>query len=373
MIQEHGDNGRRGDSAAPSRPRTILVLGGGGMKGMAHIGVLKALERLRIPVDEVIGTSIGAVIGAMFAAGHGVPQLMEMVSDLSRKDYFRLNLLKFLTRGYRTVSLYQGANFHAFLKGHFQDSTFADLKLPFFCNALSLTTGAQRYFGLPGTDQVPVADAIYASSCLPGIFEPLAMGGDFLIDGGIAETLPLRLARARKADLILAVDLSIRDYGATRPWKPSLPHVLFRAFEIAEEALNEFNLHLHGGNDIVLMKPKVGHLGIFDFQQLDEIVALGEREALEMLSTHVLTRGLCDPEALRSAERLARHPRDHVHLDVDLNLCIHCGICAVTCATQGFAAVAQGDVVRKVQNYECTRDGACQRNCPTNAVRLTGL
>ena len=369
MSDTQGQNGR----SAGGRPRTVLVLGGGGMKGMAHIGVLKALARLQIPVDEVIGTSIGAVIGAMFAAGHQVPELLEMVGDLSRKDYFRLNLLKFLTRGYRTVSLYQGRNFHAFLQGHFGDQTFADLALPFFCNALSLTTGAQRYFGLPGMDQVPVADAVYASSCLPGIFEPLALGGDFLIDGGIAETLPLRLARTRKADLILAVDLSIREYGTTRPWKPSLPHVLFRAFEIAEESLNEFNLHLHGGNDIVLMKPKVGHLGIFDFEDLDEIVALGEREALEVLSTHVLTRGLCEPEALRSAERLARRSRNHVELEVDLNHCVHCGICAVTCATDGYAAVAQGDVVRKVQNYECTRDGACQRNCPTNAIRLTGL
>jgi len=72
-------------------------------------------------------------------------------------------------------------------------------------------------------------------------------------------------------------------------------------------------------------------------------------------------------------DRLVQRPRDHVHLDVDMNACIHCGICAATCATQGFAQVPVGDVVRKLHNYECTRDMACERNCPTRAVRLRNI
>src|SRR6185503_17836591 len=104
------------------------VLGGGGMKGMAHLGVLKALAQLRIQVDEVIGTSIGSVIGSLYASGHDIDALLHIVADLSRKDYFRLNLLKFLTRGYRTVSLYQGRNFHEFLRAQLKVQRFADLR-----------------------------------------------------------------------------------------------------------------------------------------------------------------------------------------------------------------------------------------------------
>ena len=81
------------------------------------------------------------------------------------------------------------------------------------------------------------------------------------------------------------------------------------------------------------------------------------------------------PAALRHAAVAVagRVEKDHVQLTVDMNACIHCGICAATCATQGYAAVPFGDVVRKLHNYECTRDMACERNCPTGAIRLGNL
>ena len=100
---------------------------------------------------------------------------------------------------------------------------------------------------------------------------------------------------------------------------------------------------------------------------------MGEREALEMLSTHHLTRYLCDEAAVEEVDRTIRKPRDYVEINVDMNACIHCGICAVTCATGGFANVPLGDVVRKLHSYECTRDMACERACPTKAICLQNL
>ena len=218
-----------------------------------------------------------------------------------------------------------------------------------------------------------LADAVYASSCLPGIFEPLELDGDYFIDGGMAETLCLKLARARRAELIIAVDLTIKDHHTKTPYRATLPHILFQAYELMGIALNEHNLHRFVDERVVLLKPKVGHVGVLDAPNVPELVRLGEREALEVLTTHSLTRYLCNTAVVEEVDRTIRQPRDYVQLEVDMNACIHCGICAATCATEGYAAVPLGDVVRKLHNYECTRDMACERSCPTRAIRLRNL
>ena len=375
----HGGPGPRAlgeavPSSTPSRPRrVVLVLGGGGMRGFCHIGIVRAIERLGLVVDEVVGTSMGAVMGGLFAAGLDSQQMETAAAEITLKDFFRLNLLKFLVRGYRHPSVYKGRTFHELLRKWLPQRSFAGMHRPFFCNALSLTTGATRFFGMPGADTVAVADAVYASACLPTIFEPLGIDGDHYVDGGMTETLGLRIARARSADLVIAVDLSHRDQHVETPFRASLPHILFQTYEVMGQALNEHNLHRYVDDRTVLIKPKVSHLGLLDMPDVKEIVRIGEREALEVLTTHPLTRYLCEPRVVAEEDRMVARPRDHVVLDVDMNACIHCGICAATCATSGYAAVPLGDVVRKLHNYECTRDMACERNCPTGAIRLQNL
>jgi NTE family protein len=353
--------------------RTILVLGGGGMRGFCHIGVIRAIERLGLRIDEVVGTSMGAVMGGLYASGMDSRRVEETAAEISIKDYFKLNLLKFLVKGYRHASVYKGKTFLQFLHRYLPQRAFGELQRPFFCNALSLTTGMSRFFGLPGAIDVAVADAIYASACLPGVFEPISIGGDHYIDGGMTETLALRIAKARRADLVIAVDLSHRDLREKTPYRASLPHILFQAYEVMGLALNEQNLHRYADERTVVIKPKVSHIGLLDMPEVTEIVRIGEREALEVLTTHPLTRWLCNPTVVAEEDRSVSAPRDHVHLDVDMNACIHCGICAATCVTHGYAAVPLGDVVRKLHNYECTRDLACERNCPAGAIRLRNI
>lgn len=353
--------------------RTVLVLGGGGMRGFCHIGIVRAIERLGLKVDEVVGTSMGAVMAGLFASGRDSHEMELAAAEISLKDYFRLNLLKFLVRGYRHASVYKGRAFHDLLRKWMPQRTFAELPRPLFCNALSLESGASRFFGLPGGTELPVADAVYASACLPTIFEPIDIGGEHFVDGGMTETLGLRIARARQADLVIAVDLSHRDMHTKTPWKATLPHILFQTYEVMGQALNEHNLHRYVDERTVVIKPKVSHLGLLDMPDVREVVRLGEREALEVLTTHPLTRYLCDPAVVADEDRMVSRPKDHVQIGVDMNACIHCGICAATCVTQGFAAVPLGDVVRKLHNYECTRDMACERNCPTGAIRLSNL
>ena len=358
----------------PEAPRrTVLVLGGGGMRGYCHIGIIRAIERLGLRIDEVVGTSMGAVMGSLYATGMDSRRIEEVASEITSKDYFKSSILKQLVKGFRHTSFYKGRTFHAFLRRWLPQQVFGDMPRPFFCNALSLTSGKSRFFGLPGADDVPVADAVYASACLPAVFEPLEIQGDHYVDGGMTETLGLRLAAARKPDLVIAIDLSHRDLHARTNFKSSWLHIVTQTYEVMGQALNEHNLHRFVDARTVLIKPKVSQFGILDMPDVREIVRVGEREALEVLTTHPLTRYLCDPVVVAEFDRNVTLPRDHVRLEVDANACIHCGICAATCATNGFAAVPLGDVVRKLHNYECTRDMACERNCPTGAIRLHNI
>src|SRR5688572_31422873 len=89
------------------RPRTVLVLGGGGMRGMAHIGVLRALRTLGISYDAIVGTSIGALVGALAATGIGLDRIESILAEVHKADYFRLNTLKFLLKGARAPSMYR--------------------------------------------------------------------------------------------------------------------------------------------------------------------------------------------------------------------------------------------------------------------------
>ncbi len=341
------------------------------MKGMVHVGVLKALSRLRLPVDEIIGTSIGAVIGALYASGFEVEDFEELTQELRQKDFFKLNVLKFLYKGYRHASLYKSGPFLSFLESRLGDKGFGDLRIPFFCNALSLETGGMHYFGVPGGREISLKEAVYASAALPGIFEPLAWNGEHLMDGGIADSLPLRLARARGAELIIAVDLSAPDQSARTTYKNSLPYILYRSFEISQEALVEMNLHAYGGPDLVHLKPPVGHLGLFKFNDLEELIQLGERTAIETIASHPLSSSYCAPEIVDEVRLKGRERRRFVEVKVDTEACVHCGVCFATCATDGFVPAKRGSVLLKAHNYECPRDGACAKNCPTGAIRLT--
>lgn len=353
-------------------PRIVLVLGGGGMRGMAHVGVLKAMRTLGIRFDAIVGTSIGALVGAMAAGGFSVEHMEKVIATIEKEHYFRLNFVKFLLKGMRAPSMYRGDTFRERLKELLPDKRFGELDIPFFCNAVRLETGGTVFWGAPGFDEVPLVDAVYSSCALPGIFEPLEHGGYNHMDGGIVDPVPLRFARALAPDIVIAVDLTVKATSKAPNWKSRVTTTLFRAFEIAEEVVAEQNLHMHVDARTALIQPKVGHLGRFEFQDVPEIVRLGEEEALKVLTAHAATRDLVTTELV---EGLACPvvPRDHVTVRIDASACVGCGLCEMVCATDAFWARGATASVRKLSNYECTRDHACARNCPTGAIRLGNL
>jgi NTE family protein len=354
------------------QPRTVLVLGGGGMRGMAHIGVLKALERLGLTYDVVVGTSIGALVGAMAAGGYSIARMEEIVENLQKEDYFRLNFVKFLLKGVRTPSIYSGDTFQQRLREILPRTGFGRTDKPFYCNAVRLETGAQLFWGTRGLDDISLVDAVYSSCCLPGIFEPFERDGYHYMDGGIIDPLPLRFAKTLRADLILAIDLTTKATHKAPNYKDRVATTLYRAFEIAEEVVVEQMLHQHADRRTVLVQPKVGHLSRFDFNQVQDVIRLGEEEALKVFTSHAATRNLVRDERLDGLSCPVT-PRDYVSIRIDSTLCIGCGNCEMVCETEAYWAQGEKADVRKLSNYECTRDHACARNCPTGAIHLGNL
>ncbi len=352
--------------------RTVLILGGGGMRGMAHVGVLRALETLGIRYDAVIGTSIGALIGAMSAAGVSVEEIEGHVAKLQKEDFFRLNFLKLLVKGTRAPSMYQGDRFREKVREILPAVSFDELAMPFFCNAVRLETGGSVFFGTPGFEDVPLADAVYASCALPGVFEPFEHDGYNYMDGGIVDSVPLRFAKTLQPDLIIAVDLTVKATFKTPNYKRRVLSTLYRSFEIVEEVLVEQSLHMQVDYKTVLIQPKVGHLARLDFEGVPDVVRRGEEEALRVLTSHAATRGLV-PETVIDGLSCPAIPRDFVSVRIDPARCIGCGMCEMVCETDAYWAQGEKATVRKLSNYECTRDHACARNCPTDAISLGNL
>jgi NTE family protein len=354
------------------RPRTVLVLGGGGMRGLAHVGVLRAMRTLGIEYDAVVGTSIGALIGSMAAGGMPIEKIEQIAGGIHRADYFRLAFVKFLLKGTRARSMYRGETFRQALKKILPPTGFRDMQVPFFCNAVRLETGGTVFWGTPGFDDISLVDAVYSSCALPGIFEPYEHDGYNYMDGGMVDSVPLRFAKTLNPDLIIAVDLSVKGTFKTPDYKNRVLTTLYRTFEIVEEVLVEQSLHMHVDWRVALIQPKVGGMSRFDFERMPEVVKEGEEETIKVLTSHAATRDLVKERVVEGLWSPVT-PRDFVSIRVDPTRCIGCGMCEMVCETEAYWAHGEKASVRKLRNYECTRDHACARNCPTDAISLGNL
>ncbi len=181
------------------RPKIAVVLGGGGARGLSHIGVLKTLKEKNIPVDIIVGTSAGALVGGLYAAGIDIAELERIgvntgwnkLSNLSR---FRM--LGLVTR----ESLLSTKKLENYLQDKIGRKRFTDLKIPFACIACDIKTGERIVF-----KEGELAFAMRASATIPGVFEAAEYRHRYLVDGGVVDNLPVDIARLMGADFIIAV------------------------------------------------------------------------------------------------------------------------------------------------------------------------
>ncbi|CUZ57634.1 NTE family protein rssA [Serratia marcescens] len=192
-----------------SRPKVGLALGSGSARGWSHIGVIRALQAAGYKPDIICGTSIGALVGAVHAAGH-LDWLEAWVRKLDWQGI--LTLMDFNISG----GLLEGRRLVDFFRQRFNDEGIEKLSMPFACVATELQTGREVWL-----NEGSVIDAVRASIALPGLFTPAQYEGHVLVDGGLVNPVPVSLCRAMGADVVIAVDLNWDLIGRRASASPS--------------------------------------------------------------------------------------------------------------------------------------------------------
>ncbi|WP_036138598.1 patatin-like phospholipase family protein [Luteibacter sp. 9135] len=257
---------QRADTAVPvlaAKPRIGLALGGGAAKGFAHIGVIKMLEASGIHADVVSGTSAGSVVGVLYASGMDAFQLQEQAFAL---DESNIRDVRFFSGG-----LVQGQKLQDYVNALVKNTPIEKLHTPFAAVATQLENGDRAIFIRGNAGQ-----AVRASSSIPGVFEPVEIGGRHFVDGGVVSPVPVDAARQLGADIVIAVDISARPDGSN---PGSMMGVVGQSITIMGRRLAEQEL---GRADIVI-RPKVGQIGPTDFDQKNVAILEGERAALAVI------------------------------------------------------------------------------------------
>ena len=288
----------------PTLPRVGLALGSGAARGWSHIGVLRVLEGAGVSPDIVCGTSIGALVGAAYAAGE-LERLEPWVRSLTRQAVVRMLDLRL------GAGLIQGAKLLSFFRSHFDDQGIARLRKTYAAVATELATGREIWLR-----EGSVIDAVRASIAVPGLFTPAERDGCWLVDGGLVNPVPVSLCRALGADIVIAVDLNWdlvgRQRGATvqaeaapgtsaavaairatlplgrrqRAQKtkleaPSMLDVLNTSLNIMQVRIT--SSRLAGEPADVLIRPRLSHVALMDFHRAAESIAEGQRVAEQAL------------------------------------------------------------------------------------------
>ena len=270
--------------AAERAGGTVLVLGGGGMKGVAHIGVWKALQEAGIQVSAFVGTSIGSLMAASLAAGWGWRELAELARKLTKDDIVSINRRAVLFGGVREEAVFDGGHFRAYLERTLPVKSFGELQAPLRLNAVSLVTGREVWFGTGVDEEVPLADAVYASCAIPIYFPPARIGGDYLVDGGVLDVLPVRQAAAWGAERIIAVDVgSEMTPPAERYFDRGMVAIHERVLTLNLQEQRKRCLDGWTGPPVTYIRPRIGHLGGWDFSRTQYFLEEGYRAAREAL------------------------------------------------------------------------------------------
>jgi NTE family protein len=258
-------------------PHTVLVLGGGGMKGMAHVGVIRALDAAGIRVDAVVGTSVGALIGARFAMGSPVDELEIEALSVTESAVLRRNMRALLLGGIAQVGLYDGEHYRALGRRLLEGVSFATLEIPLRMNALSLRDGRERWFGWGAEGSLTLVDAIYASGALPLIFPPMATpDGDLLVDGGLRTMVGVAEAVRWGASRIIAADVSDLLERDDHAWEGiGLAGIHMRVVQVLAEPQREAILSARTVPTLHV-RPDIHDISSFTFTATAELIDAGE-------------------------------------------------------------------------------------------------
>jgi NTE family protein len=336
--------------------RTALVLGGGGLKGFAHIGVMRALEERGIWPSVYAGTSIGSLIAAARAGGMSIDEMTYRAMALRKRHLFRINHLGMLFERMRSPSLYLETPLREACASVTPAGTFRDLQTPLLVNTVDVERGTRVVWGLPGLQDVPIIDAVYASCALPGFFPPGYVGGRICIDGGTIDNLPAAIC-ALGMDAVIAVDVGTADLRRAHGInEQGFAAIYMRAAQVMmQHPLAEWH-----GPPMLLIRPRVGHRSWFSFTHAEEMIDAGYAAASAVLDQ--MGDALLSPSGV--------FPRQMVSVTVDRDKCIGCSACValapriMTMDSAGKAAVISSPLEWS------PADGDFVQHCPTEAITV---
>jgi len=281
------------------KPKIGLALGSGSSRGWAHIGAVRALEERGVKPDLICGTSIGALVGAVYASGQ-LDQLEDWVTKLAWTQVVRLMDLTWrggLIRGQRLFNLFRAT---------FQDREIAELEIPFGAVATELSTGREIWLR-----HGRLLDVVRASIAAPGLFTPVVHEGSVLVDGGLVNPVPVSMCRALGAEIVIAVDLSwgklgpyrnmgrevnpapppepswlgrLLGGGSAKAAEPSIPSI-FEVFNTALDIVEQrvARSRLAGEPADILITPLLPNFGTMEYHRAKEAIAEG-RVAVERMA-----------------------------------------------------------------------------------------
>ena len=251
-----------------------LALGGGGAKGLAHIGVLKVLEEEKIPIQMIAGTSMGAVIGAIYATGKDSKQLEELALNTDLKE-----TLRWIDPCFPKMGFIKGKKINDLLKSLIGEIKFTDLKIPFACVATDIKSGEEVVIKTGS-----VVGGIRASISGPGVFPPVKWEERFLIDGGLVNPVPISVLKEMGADFIIAVNVESRGEESgpekvKRSKELNLFTIIKQSFLIAIDRFKRSGLK----EADLIIEPCLKHVREIDFYRAKECISQGEAAARDSL------------------------------------------------------------------------------------------
>lgn len=244
--------------------KTAVVLGAGSARGLAHIGVLQVLKENNIDFDFIVGSSMGAMVGSIYASGADLYMLARMADQMDTSVVMDVNIPR--------MGFVAGKKAKALLDLLTKHKSFAELDFPVYVVATDLISG-QRVI----LDEGPVADAVRASISIPGVFHPVQKDDMVLVDGAVLDRLPVEVARMKGATTIIAVDVTFDPSKKVRI--RNTLDVITTALDIMQK--QQFDLIVPQAD--ILIQPKVGNYGSREFDHCEEIVKLGRQAALEKI------------------------------------------------------------------------------------------
>lgn len=249
-----------------------LVLSGGGARAIAHFGVLEVLEENNIPIDLIIGTSGGSIIGALYADNPNTHELQKLIAKGDVKDFLTFSLLSGITSmSNPNTGLVDGSKGEKFLLKNMNSKNFEGLKIPFVAIATDIISGKT----IP-MNKGMVAPAVRASYSMPGLLPPVKMNDMILVDGCVTAPLGIEIAKQSNAKIIIAVDVFLpdRDTSLSNSFA-----ILNKSFKLTYRSLNNA---LAKQADISI-SPEVENISMFDSSQKQKIIESGRKAALEKL------------------------------------------------------------------------------------------